>query len=209
MAQHTDRPATERPAALLGLAAEALRCASAAALGTTSGAAVDDAVIAAERALQPLRDAVEQDAAALLARSAPEPAGTLALLARVHLGADVQQLGELARRITETAAARGTRGPLPADLRRPLETMAALGLAMLATAARSLPDPRSDHLADLHGDRTEMARHQSVLYARLLDADPPPARADTVDAVLLSGHYDGCAHHALSAARHAALFAGR
>ncbi|WP_030274102.1 hypothetical protein [Streptomyces sp. NRRL B-24484] len=208
MAQHTDGSAGARQAALLGLAAEALRSATAAALGTTSGAAVDDAVTAAERALQPLLDAVGPDAAPL-ARSGPGASGTRDLLAEVHLGADARELGGTARRITAAAAARRTRGPLPADLRRPLETMAALGLAMLATAARSLPDPRGDHLAELHGDRTEMARHQAVLYARLLDADPSPARADTVDAVLLAGHYDRCAHHALSAARHAALFAGR
>ncbi|PBC70906.1 phosphate uptake regulator [Streptomyces sp. TLI_235] len=208
MAQHTDLPAAARPTALLGLAEEALRCATAAAL-TGPGSPPDSAVTAAERALRPLQDALEDDASALLAGAEPQPRGTRALLAEVHLGADVQQLGELARRITEIAAARSTRGPLPADLRTPLGEMAVLGLAMLATAGRSLRDPRADDLAELHGDRTEMARHQARLYARLLDADPPADRTDTVDATLLAGHYDRCAHHALSAARHAALFAGR
>ncbi|MEV6208068.1 hypothetical protein [Kitasatospora sp. NPDC051914] len=219
MHRRTREPATARPAVLLGLAVEAVRRASDAALaapGTPGPSGVgpapagegpaDAALAEAERALQPLESAIEEDAAALLARHDPEPRGTGALLAEVHLGADVQQLAELARRIGEIAWVRRSRGPLPEDLRAVLRPTASLALAMLDRAAGALREPRGERLACLEDDAADLDRRQALLYGRLLAADPPAERADLVDAVLLCGYYRRCADLARSAARHADLF---
>lgn len=196
---------TARLVRMVRLSGAALDRASGAVLAA-SGTPVERELDAAGRMLGPLHEEVEAEAAALLDVVGP-PLEPRALVAEVHVASDVQRLAELARGVGDIAWVRRERGPLPEGLRTPLAGMADLAVSMVAAAADLLADPRPAGAADLHDGLNEMAQRQRLLYDRLLPAGPAPARLDVVDAVLLGGAFDRCAAHAVSAARHAALFA--
>ncbi|MFD9123339.1 hypothetical protein [Kitasatospora sp. NPDC059571] len=193
-------------ARLVRLSGAALERAARAALAAP-GAPVEQELDAAGRALGPLYEEVEAEAAALL-DAARVPVGPRTVVAEVHVASDVQRLAELARGVGDIAWVRRGRDPLPERLRTPLAGMAGLAVSMVAAAGDLLADPRPAASADLHDGLNEMAQRQRLLYDRLLADGSGPARLDMVDAVLLSGSFDRCAAHAVSAARHTALFSG-
>ncbi|GAA2269399.1 MULTISPECIES: PhoU domain-containing protein [Kitasatospora] len=205
---HTYAALVERLVAMVRLAETALSRASHVALETVAAAA-DQELAAAEAALQPLDDLIEDDAALLLAGHGTTPGDVRSVVADTHVGAEVQQLAEAIRRVGEIAWVRRTRGPLPEPARQPLGGMSSLALEMVAKAADALQNAEPEIIADLHTGLNEIGQRQRLLYGQLLSFEQPLERTDVVDAVLLSGYFERCASHALALARHAALFAVR
>ncbi|AUY47748.1 hypothetical protein [Streptomyces sp. CB01881] len=198
---------SQRLADQADLVEDALRRASEAALGPAA-VEVGAQLETVERELRALREALEEDASSLLGVPVGALPGTGEVVAAVHIGGDLQQLAELAGQIGEIASARRARGPLPEGLRTPLLGLGDLALAMVAGAAGALRGPSAEIVADLHEGLNGVAQRQRLLYERLLDGAATD-RTDTVDTVLLACCFARCATHAASAARYAALFAGR
>jgi len=162
-------------------------------------------LVAAERALHELGEAIEDEAAAVLPyRSAAADARTIVV--GLHTGHDLERLAELARQVVDIAGARQPR-PLPARLRLPLRGISGIALTMVAKAADLLESGEVAAAADLQGDLYEIGQRRRLLYQELLSTDHPVGAPDTVDATLLSCHYESCADHAVSMTRYAALFA--
>ncbi|MGK4579515.1 PhoU domain-containing protein [Kitasatospora sp. HPMI-4] len=205
---HSYEALVERLAAMVRLAETALSRASHVALETGTAEAERE-LAAAEAALQPLDELIEDDAALLLTGHGTAPGDVRSVVADTHVGGEVQQLAEATRRMGEIAWVRRGKGPLPELARLPLDGMSALALQMVAKAADVLEKADPETVADLHSGVNEIGQRQRLLYGQLLAADPPLERADVVDAVLLSGYFERCASHALALARHASLFSAR
>ncbi|MDH6126358.1 hypothetical protein [Kitasatospora sp. GP82] len=205
---HTPTATIERLVHLVQLAATALSRVSKAALDA-EGSRAEQELAAAESVLVPLHEEIEDGASVLLAGRGPVPEDLREVVADAHVGGDVQQLTDLARRVGEIAWARRSRGPFPDPVRQPLRGMSSLAVEMVAKAGGALQQAAPETIADLHGGLNEIGQRQRLLYGQLLAAEPPFDRVDVVDAVLLGCCFECCAGHALSVARHAVLFTAR
>lgn len=195
-----------RTGRLLGDLAGMVRLAHRALSGATEAllATAADAT-AAEKALYELREEIEDDASALLREGVS--AGPGAIVVGVHVGTDVECLAALARQVIELARARQSSAPLPDRLRLPLRGMGDLALNMVGRAGATLESVEPEAVADLLGGMNEIAQRQRLLYRQMLSGTDRAAPGDIADATLLSCYYERCASHAVSVARHAALFA--
>ncbi|MFE5587980.1 hypothetical protein [Kitasatospora sp. NPDC056531] len=183
-------------ACLVRLAHAALGGATVVLTGSAGGG---DGVPAAEEALAELRSRIEEDAAGTLGGRAGTVVG-------VHVGCEVEDLGQLVQRLLEAAWARQEREPFDERLLAPLREMADAALDLVARAAEVLESGAPGAVADVLTELQEIGRRQRLLYELLLHedhADPD----DIADLVLLSCCYRQCADHAGAIARHAGLFA--
>ncbi len=187
-------------AGMIRLVREALGGATAALLDTAA-----DSATTAEKALYELREQIEADASAVLPDGSPA-ADLRAIVVGVHVGTGVECLAALARQLVELAWARQSKQPLPARLRLPLRGMAGLALTMVDKAGEALESTESEAVADLLGGVQEIAQRQRLLYQQLLSEGDQGEPGDIADATLLSCCYERCASHAVSIARHTALF---
>ncbi|BFV55365.1 hypothetical protein KCMC57_up04690 [Kitasatospora sp. CMC57] len=192
-------------AGMIRLANKALGEATAALLDAADDAA--EKATAAEKALHELREEIEDDASAVLPDASPT-ADPRAIVVGVHVGTDVECLAALTRQMVELAWARQSRQPLPPRLRLPLRGMGNLARTMVGQAGDVLEATEYETIADLLGGMHEMAQRQRLLYEQMLSEACQATPDDIADATLLSCCYERCASHAVSMARHAALFVG-
>ncbi|MEU6236988.1 hypothetical protein [Kitasatospora sp. NPDC047058] len=153
----------------------------------------------AEKALAELRARIEEDAAGTLAG----PAG---VVAGVHVGTEVEALGQLAERLLEVAWSRQERDRVDERLRAPLSGIADTALQLVAEAAGVLESGAPEGVADVLARLHELGARQRLLYELLVREPAPADPVDTADLVVLACCYQRCAAHAGSIARHAGLF---
>ncbi|WP_198042205.1 PhoU domain-containing protein [Kitasatospora azatica] len=169
-------------------------------------ATLEGAAMAAEKALSELRERIEEDAAGVLRGGSPKVSDRHAIVVGVHVGSEVECLADLVEQLLRLAWSRQSTAPWPDRLRVPLHGMGAVALAMLAKAADLLESEDAEAGADLLTTSHEVGQRQRLLYELLLSGAEPVAAGDIADATLLACHYQRCAGHAVSIARHAALF---
>lgn len=204
---HTYARTGDRLADQAELVAEALRRVTEAALGSPA-VEVGRELEAAERAVRPLLEELEDDVTVVLAARSTTSEELREVVAEIHTGGDLRYLADQARQIGEIASARRVRGPLPEELRTPLGGLADLALGMVTKAAAALREPSAATVADLHDGPNAAAQRQRLLYERIIDEGAAADSTDVMEAVLLAACFARCVQHALSAARFAALFAG-
>ncbi|MFJ2190612.1 hypothetical protein ACIOJE_22210 [Kitasatospora sp. NPDC087861] len=184
-------------AALVRLAHTALRGATAVLADPAGGG---NGIPAAEKALAELRSRIEEDAAGALG-------GRAGVVVGVHVGCEVEALGQLVQRLLEAAWARQGRELFGERPLASLHGIADAALGLVARAADALESGAPKGVADVLSELHEVGQRQRLLYELLLreaDADADPV--DTADLVLLSCCYQQCAEHGASIARHAVLF---
>ncbi|MEV0409007.1 PhoU domain-containing protein [Actinoallomurus sp. NPDC050550] len=209
MTQADDQRLACQWAVMLGVARTALSRASAVLFGDE--AAAEDSMKEAEQALHELREAIEEIEETALAT----PYGTSAssdvrvTVAVVHLGGDMERLAKLIQQIAEIAWSRRSKRPLPAYLWAAAERMSGGVLALVDRAGETMTlEPTTAEAATaLSGQVGEIAEQQRLLDRLLVSEGPPVEVSDAVDVVLLGRCYEGCARHAVSAARHVAMLA--
>lgn len=182
----------------------ALRGATAALLGGTSGRGD---LTAAQRALQDMRAEIENLAPERPLGTAEKTQDVRTTVAVVHLGGDAQRLAELTQQIADIAWSRRSR-PMPELIRSTVEAMSTgvLSLVERAGATASLkPTDAVGGTAVLDHDLEAVAAQQRVLDEVLVSGDPSLTEIDAVDVALLGRCYEGCARHAVSAARHVSM----
>ncbi|MFJ9770883.1 hypothetical protein ACIRVF_06540 [Kitasatospora sp. NPDC101157] len=165
----------------------------------TDPAAGHDAIATAERALAELRTRIEEDATTALD-------GRPGVVVGIHVGCEVEALGQLVQRLLGAAWARQEREPYGDRLLAPLRGIAGAALELLSRAADALESGAPEGVTQVLTELPEVARRQRLLYELLLhdDATDP---VDAADLVLLVCCYQQCADHAAAVARHAGLFA--
>ncbi|WP_369185180.1 hypothetical protein [Streptomyces sp. Y1] len=186
-------------AALVRLAHTALRGASAVLTDPEDPGGIPTA----EKALAELRERIEEDAAAAV------PGGPTGLVLGVHVGCEVEALGQLVQRLLEAAWARQEREPFDERLRPPLRGLAGAAVELVARAADALESGAPEDTADVLAQLPEVGRRQRGLYELLLapETDRGTDPVDTADLVLLSCCYQQCADRAAAVVRHTGLLA--
>ncbi|KJS59866.1 hypothetical protein VM95_24770 [Streptomyces rubellomurinus] len=190
-------------AALVRLAHTALRAASAVLTDPEDPGGGDTGIPTAEKALAELRERIEEDAAAVV------PGGPTGLVLGVHVGCEVEALGQLVQRLLEAAWARQEREPFAERLRTPLRGLAGAAVELVARAADALESGAPEDIADVLARLPEVGRRQRGLYELLLapETDGGTDPVDTADLVLLSCCYQQCADRAAAVVRHTGLLA--
>ncbi|WP_033353299.1 hypothetical protein [Kitasatospora aureofaciens] len=189
--------------ALVGELADLVRLAHSALGGATAvltdPAAGHDAIAAAEKDLAELRARIEEDSATALD-------GRPGVVVGVHVGCEVEALGQLVQRLLEAAWARQEREPYGDRLLAPLRGLAGAALDLVAQAADALESGAPEGVTRVLTELPDTGRRQRLLYELLL-RDGATDQVDAADLVLLACCYQQCADHAGAIARHAALFA--
>ncbi|MGW2374295.1 hypothetical protein [Kitasatospora sp. NPDC001683] len=189
--------------ALVGELADLVRLAHSALRGATAvltdPATAPEAIAPAEKALAELRARIEEDAATALG-------GRAGVVVGVHVGCELEALGQLVQGLLEAAWTRQEREPYGDRLLAPLRGIAQAALDLVARAADALESGAPEGVTHVLTELLEVGQRQRLLYELLLRdeaADP----VDAADLVLLACCYQQCADHAGAIARHAALFA--
>jgi len=190
---------------MLRMAEAALVCATAVLFGGRPAAA--DSMTAADRALHELRDEMEDQATALLGGDSSAALDMRTVVTGVHVGRDLEHMADLTRQIAEIAWSRLPERPFPARLSSLVEDISRTALAMMGQAVRAAESAGTAETAAVampEAGLREIGRQQQLLDRLLCDGGMHDIR-DAVDATLLSQCYEGCARHALAAARRLVL----
>ena len=158
---------------LIRPALAAMRHATAALFGTDPPTA--DNVGAAYEALSTLRYEIEDHAAVLLAARDRSTLEELpATIAAVHINAEVEHMGQLAREVAEIARTRHERAPIPAPLLRVLRELSEVCLDIAAKASDVVESHGAVGVVELDAGDDEVV----LIAAVALSAAVVPIRCD-------------------------------
>jgi phosphate transport system protein len=202
-ARELDRPSAQ----LVELVRPAL-----AAMGHATAALFDvdpptaDSLGAAYQSLYTLRDEVEDHAAAILAARACSTVAELpATIAAVHINAEVECMGRLAREVADIARTRRAWPSIPAVAT--LRELSEVCLDMAAKAANVVESHGAVGVAELDGGDDEVDRLRQLLYWHLLSSSGAIDIDAGIDLTLAARCYERYAEHAVAVARRGALLA--
>ena len=203
-AQEFEDPST-RLVYLIRPALEGMRHATAA-LFSPDHPAADD-IDAAYEALFTLRRELEDQAAAhMAARAGSAVAGIAATVAAVHINAEAERMGQLAREVTDIARTRRAWASIPAPLLGVLRELSEVCLDMAFKAANVVES--HGEVGVVEADRgDEVDRLEQALFAQLLPLSAGIDVDAAIDLTLAARAYQRYAEHAVAVAHRAALLA--
>ena len=205
-AQEFEDPST-RLVYLIRPALEGMRHATAA-LFSPDHPAADD-IDAAYEALFTLRRELEDQAAAdIAARAHSAAAGLATTVAAVHINAEAERMGQLAREVTDIARTRRAWASIPAPLLGVLRELSKVCLDMAFKAANVVESHGEVGVAEV--DRVaEADRLEQSLFEQLLSRSAGIDVHAAIDLTLAARAYERYAEHAVALAHRAALLAVR
>ena len=190
---------------LIRLASEGMRHATAA-LFSPDPLAVED-IGAAYESLFTLRHELEDQAAAhMVARARSTVADLPATVASVHVHAEAERMGQLAREVADIARTRRAWASIPAPLMGVLRELSEVCLNMAVKAATVLESHGKVGVAEVdRGD--EVDRLENSLFQQLLGWSAGIDVHAAIDLTLAARAYERYAEHAAAVAHRAALLA--
>jgi phosphate transport system protein len=168
--------------------------------------AVDD-IGAAYEALFTLRRELEDQAAAhMAARARSAVAGLAATVAAVHIGAEAEPMGQLAREVADIARTRRAWAPIPAPLLGLLRELSEVCLDIAVKAANVVESRGKVGVAEADSGN-EADRLEQSLFEQLLSRSAGIDVHTAIDLTLAARAYERYAEHAVAVAHRAALLA--
>jgi len=193
---------------LTRLALAAMRRATAALLGPDPP--MVDRIGAAYEVLSTLNHEIEDHAALLLVTRARSTQGELpATLAAVHINAEAERMGQLAREVADIARTRRAWASIPAPLLGVLRELSEVCLDIAAKAVDVVESHASVVVAELDGSEDEVDRLRQLLYWKLLSPSGVIDVGAAIDVTLAARCYERFAEHAVAVAHRGALRALR
>jgi phosphate transport system protein len=189
---------------LLVSMAEAVRTAMGAA--TTALLSADreaaERVVARDEEVNALFRAVEEKVLRLLAQQAPVASDLRMVITSLHIGTDLERMGDLAEHVAKSALRRHPAIAVPAELAPVIGKMAVVadriaGKITLVLAARDI-----ERAAELERDDDAMDELEKQLFETVMRPDWSHGVESAVDAALLARFYERYADHAVNAGRH-------
>jgi phosphate transport system protein len=151
---------------------------------------------------------LEDHAASLLAgRARLEAVELPATIAAVHINAEAERMGQLARELADIARTRHAWASIPAPLLGVLRELGAVCLDMAAKAAHVVDSHGAVGVAELDGGDDEVDRLRRQLYWQLLTPSVVIDVGAAIDVTLAARCYERYADHAVAVGHHAALLA--
>jgi phosphate uptake regulator len=164
---------------------------------------LQESMAACGRALHTLDHALEDHAAAVLAARGRLGTGQLPMvLVAVHVNAEVEALGTLARQLGEIAVDRFSRPAFPTEVSVALRKMKGVCLDAVAQAAEVMAFPSSRAESDRQAKIAELRRE---LYRDLLSGGNAVDIASASEASLAARYYELGVAHAAAVIEHGAL----
>jgi phosphate transport system protein len=202
--QESENPSTQL-VYLIRLALEGMRHATAA-LFSPDHLAADD-IDAAYEALFTLRRELEDQAAAhMAARARSAVAGLSATVAAVHINAEAERMGQLAREVADIARTRRAWASIPAPLLGVLRELSEVCLDIAVKAANVVETHGKVGVAEAdRGD--EAGRLEQSLFDQLLSRSAVMDVDAAIDLTLAARAYERYAEHAERVAHRAVLLA--
>lgn len=183
-----------------------MRHATAALFGADPPAA--DYVGAAYEALSTLRYEIEDHAAVLRAARDRSTFEELpATIAAVHINAEAEHMGQLAREVAKIARTRRERSPIPAPLLRVLRELSEVCLDIAAKASDVVESHGAVGVVELDAGDVEVDRLRQLLYWQRLSRSDVIDVGAAVDLTLAARCYERYAEHAAAVAHRGVLLA--
>jgi phosphate uptake regulator len=167
---------------------------------------LQESMKACSRTLHTLNHALEDHAATLLAARGRVGTDQLAtVIVAVHVNAEVEGLGALARQLGEIAVDRYSRPAFPTEVSLVLRRMAETCLDAVARAAEAMAFASGGAERDRQAKIAELRRE---LYRDLLSGGNAVDVASACEASLAARYYELSVAHAASVIEHSALLTG-
>jgi phosphate transport system protein len=186
---------------LLVSMAEAVRAAMSKATAAllTADRVAAQTVIERDLEVNDLYRQVEDKVVDLLARQAPVASDLRTVITALHIGADLERMGDLAEHVAKTALRRHPAPAVPDELAEIFEKMAEVADRIAGKIAEVLSDPDAERAAELERDDDAMDDLERQLFALLLGPDWVYGVEAAVDGALLGRFYERYADHAVNA----------
>src|SRR5690606_14375621 len=129
-----------------------------------------EGVVAGDRAVNDLHQEVEEKVHALLARQAPVASDLRLVLTALHVAADLERMGDLAKHVAKTALRRHPASAVPDELAAAIRDMAGVADRIAGKIAQVLASPDAERAAELEADDDAMDELHRGLMVVLLGA---------------------------------------
>jgi phosphate transport system protein len=185
--------------AMTALVGDAMQRASSALLdGNLAGA---EQVITDDQRIDALRIDLEERTFTLISRQQPVATDLRLLVTTLHLVADLERMGDLARHIAKVARMRYPEIAVPAELRDVITQMGDVALSLVQKVGHVI-DGRDVQLAQaLEAEDDSMDALHRKLFTLLLSPNWSHGVESAIDMTLLGRYYERYADHAVSVAQ--------
>jgi phosphate transport system protein len=160
-----------------------------------------ESVIEQDRALDKLRDDLDERSFTLLARQQPVATDLRAIVTGLRISADLERMGDLAVHVAKVARMRYPRSAVPAHLFETILEMGEAAQRIVAKLAGVIASRNVQQALELEQDDDEMDRLHVQLFRVLLDDRWTDGIEPAVDVTLVGRYYERFADHAVSVAR--------
>ena len=166
--------------------------------GDLSGA---ERVISDDPRIDALREDLEERSFQMIARQQPVATDLRVLVTTLHVAADLERMGDLARHIAKVARMRFPEVAVPAELRDVISQMGAVALS-LVDKVREVIEGRDVELAEaVEAEDDSMDALHRKLFTLLLAPRWTHSLETAIDMTLIGRYYERYADHAVSVAQ--------
>jgi phosphate transport system protein len=166
----------------------------------TGDAAVAEAVISGDEAIDREREAVEDAAFLVLSLQAPVASDLRTVVAALRMAGDLERMGDLSVHVAKIARLRVPNVAVPEPLRPVVARMAEVAEEMVRLVGVVIAERDVDAARRLTHADEEMDDLRRSTFADLLSADWEHGVEAAVDVALLGRYYERIADHAVSVA---------
>ncbi len=183
--------------------ADAVRDAMSQATASLLGADRDlaEKVIESDAVVNEHHARVEERVYGLLARQAPVASDLRLLFTALHIAADLERMGDLAKHVAKVGLRRSPFPAVPESLVSVIQDMAAVADRIAGKISSILATPDAVDAATLGLDDDEMDRLNEGLFVILLGAAWLDGVESAIDGAMLGRFYERYADHAVNAGR--------
>ena len=189
---------------LLVSMAEAVRTAMSAATTALLSADKEGAerVVARDAEVNEIFHSVEDKVLRILAQQAPVASDLRMVITALHIGTDLERMGDLAEHVAKSALRRYPGHAVPSELAGIIGQMANVADRIAGKVTLVLAGRDVERAAELERDDDAMDDLEKQLYTKILNPTWAHGVEAAVDAALLARFYERYADHAVNAGRH-------
>ena len=162
---------------------------------------VAEQVISNDNQIDAVRDDLERRAFDLLARQQPVARDLRTVVTSLHMGADLERMGDLALHIAKVARMRYPSSAVPPEVRETIREMGAVAAHIVQLTTAVLLGRDLALAEQLEREDDAMDKLHRRLFAILLDDDWAHGIEPAIDITLIGRYYERYADHAVSVAR--------
>lgn len=163
--------------------------------------ALAESVIEADERIDGLRDDLDNLAVDLLARQQPVATDLRMVVTAMHMGTDLERMGDLAQHVAKVARLRYPKSAVPAELRSMIVEMDQIAQRIVAKAGSIIAAKDAEGAHELREDDDRMDELHRETFRILLSDSWSHTTETAVDMTLLARYYERFADHAVTLAR--------